>query len=185
MNNSDKRTKNEAGSRSGFLVLRTAFIYFAAALCLLTFSGFSQTSTANASSRSLKLYYVHTGERATITFKKNGRFDKAGLKKLNRFLRDWRRNEPTRMDPRLFDLLWEVYQRTGSNKAIHVLSAYRAPQTNAMLRSRSKGVAKKSQHILGKAMDFYIPGVPLKKLREIGLKLQIGGVGYYPRSGSP
>ncbi|MCO6185037.1 DUF882 domain-containing protein [Rhizobium sp. L1K21] len=148
-------------------------------------SGLAPNADANAANRSLKLYYVHTGERATITFKRNGKFDKAGLEKLNRFLRDWRRNEPTRMDPRLFDLIWEVYQRTGSNEYINVLSAYRAPQTNSMLRSRSKGVAKNSQHILGKAMDFYIPGVPLKTLREIGLKLQIGGVGYYPTSGSP
>lgn len=158
---------------------------FFAALCLLLLSGFAPNASANAANRSLKLYYLHTGERATITFKRNGKFDKAGLEKLNRFLRDWRRNEPTRMDPRLFDLIWEVYQRTGSHEYINVLSAYRAPQTNAMLRSRSKGVAKNSQHILGKAMDFFIPGVPLKKLREIGLKLQIGGVGFYPTSGSP
>ena len=63
---------------------------------------------------------------------------------------------------------------------IHVVCGYRSPQTNSMLRSRSKGVAKKSQHMLGKAMDFYIPGVKLKRLREIGLKMQGGGVGYYP-----
>jgi uncharacterized protein YcbK (DUF882 family) len=146
---------------------------------------FATTSTAQAETRSLKLYFVHTGERATITFKRNGRFDAEGLAKLNRFLRDWRRNEPTKMDPRLFDLIWNVYKNSGSSGYINVLCGYRSPGTNAMLRSRSKGVAEKSQHILGKAMDFYIPGVPLKTLREIGLKLQMGGVGYYPTSGSP
>ncbi len=169
----------------GLSKARAFVVYAMAALCLVFLTGLPSQSTANAANRSLKLYYVHTGERATITFKKNGKFDKSGLEKLNRFLRDWRRNEPTRMDPRLFDLIWEVYQRSGSRDYINVLSAYRAPATNAMLRSRSKGVAKNSQHILGKAMDFYIPGVSLKKLREIGLKLQVGGVGYYPTSGSP
>ena len=142
---------------------------------------------AQAETRSLKLYFVHTGERATITFKRNGKFDADGLAKLNRFLRDWRRNEPTKMDPRLFDLIWSVYQKSGSSDYINVLCGYRSPGTNEMLRNRSRhtGVAKESQHILGKAMDFYIPGVPLERLREIGLKLQMGGVGYYPTSGSP
>ena len=140
---------------------------------------------AHAETRSLKLYFVHTGEKAEIVFKRNGRFDQAGLQKINRFLRDWRRNEPTKMNPRLLDLVWGVYQATGSNNYINVVSAYRSPATNSMLRSRSKGVAKKSQHTLGNAMDFFIPGVPLKKLRDLGLKAQTGGVGYYPRSGSP
>lgn len=144
-------------------------------------------SQASAETRSLKLYYVHTGEKAEIVFKRNGRFDAQGLKKLNVFLRDWRRNEPTKMDPRLFDLVWQVYRSSGSSQYITVVSAYRSPATNAMLRSRSAntGVAKKSQHMLGRAMDFYIPGVPLAKLRGIGMRYQIGGVGYYPRSGSP
>ena len=140
---------------------------------------------ANAETRTLKLYFVHTKERAEITFKRNGRYDQAGLKKINNFLRDWRRNEPTKMDPRLLDLVWEAYRSVGARDYIHVVSAYRSPATNSMLRKRSKGVANKSQHMLGKAMDFYIPGVPLKKLRDAGLKMQTGGVGYYPRSGSP
>ena len=146
---------------------------------------FSLAQPAQAETRTLKLMFIHTGEKAEITFKRNGRYDQAGLKKLNQFLRDWRRNEPTKMDPRLFDLVWEAYRATGASGYIHVVSAYRSPATNSMLRSRSKGVAEKSQHMLGKAMDFYIPGVNLKKLRDAGLKAQAGGVGYYPRSGSP
>lgn len=142
-------------------------------------------SLAAAETRSLKLYYVHTGEKAEITFKKNGRYQSDGLKRLNVFLRDWRRNEPTKMDPRLFDLIWQVYRATGSNQYITVVSAYRSPATNNMLRARSSGVAKKSQHTLGRAMDFFIPGVPLAKLRSIAMRYQLGGVGYYPRSGSP
>ncbi|MBW3097853.1 DUF882 domain-containing protein [Pseudohoeflea sp. DP4N28-3] len=142
-------------------------------------------ATAQAETRSLKLYYTHTNERAEIVFKRNGRYDRAGLKKLNRFLRDWRRNEPTEMDPRLFDLIWEVYRQTGARDYVHVVSAYRSPATNEMLRRTRGGQAKKSQHMLGKAMDFYIPGVKLSKLRAVAMKLQGGGVGYYPKSGSP
>lgn len=153
---------------------------------MLTF-GFLTASqaTASAETRTLKLYYTHTGEKAEITFKRNGRYDAGGLKKLNQFLRDWRRNEPTKMDPRLFDVVWEAYRSAGGRDYIHVVSAYRSPATNSLLRSRSSGVAEKSQHMLGKAMDFFVPGVPLKKLRDAGLRVQAGGVGYYPRSGSP
>lgn len=142
-------------------------------------------SQAAAETRTLKLHFIHTGERAEITFKKNGRFLPEGLQKLNVFLRDWRRNEPTKMDPRLFDLVWQVYQNVGGRDYITVVSAYRSPATNSMLRSRTRGVAKSSQHTLGKAMDFFVPGVPLKKLRDTAMRYQIGGVGYYPTSGSP
>ncbi len=140
---------------------------------------------AFAETRTLKLYFVHTNERAEITFKRNGRFQQDGLNKLNRFLRDWRRNEPTKMDPRLFDLVWQIYDKVGGSDYIHVVSAYRSPATNSMLRSRSRGVARKSQHMLGKAMDWYLPGVKLATLRATALRFEAGGVGYYPRSGSP
>ena len=146
----------------------------------------SATATgAKAEIRSLKLYQLHTGEKAEIVYKRNGRYDPEGLHKINIILRDWRRNEPTRMDPKLLDLVWEAYRESGATDYIQVVCGYRSPATNALLRSRSRGVAKESQHMLGKAIDFYIPGVPLKKLRNIGLKMQGGGVGYYPNSGSP
>lgn len=155
----------------------------------LVFATFAFTimpvASAGAETRSLKLYFLHTGERDEITFKRNGKYISGGLKKINHFLRDWRRNEPTKMDPKLLDLIWEVYQETGSRQHIHVISAYRSLATNNLLRKRGRGVAKKSQHSLGKALDFFIPGVKLAKLREIGLKKGIGGVGYYPKSGSP
>jgi len=135
--------------------------------------------------RTLNLFYTNTGERAKITFRRNGRYDQGGLNQLNQFLRDWRRNEPTRMDPALFDLVWQVYQDVGASGPIHVVSAYRSPKTNAMLRSRSRAVAKESRHIKGQAMDFFIPGIPIEKLREAAMRRQVGGVGYYPTSRSP
>lgn len=142
-------------------------------------------ATAEARKRSLTLHNTHTGETQTITFKRNGRYIESGLRELNRFARDWRRNESTKMDPALFDLIWEVYQEVGARKPIYLVSGYRSPATNEMLRSRSRGVARNSRHTKGQAIDFYIPGVPIKKLREAALKRQAGGVGYYPTSGSP
>jgi uncharacterized protein YcbK (DUF882 family) len=149
--------------------------------------GSSTPSEAAGETRSLKLYFIHTGEKAVITYKRNGRFDPKGLEQLNRFLRDWRKNQPTKMDPRLFDLIWEVYRQSGSKDYINVVCGFRSPGTNAMLknRSRNSGVAEKSQHMLGKAMDFFIPDVKLATLRAIGMKMQVGGVGFYPKSGSP
>jgi uncharacterized protein YcbK (DUF882 family) len=146
---------------------------------------FAFISIASAEVRTLKIYHLHTHEKAEIAYKKDGRYLPEGLKKLDYILRDWRRNEEVKMDPRLFDLLWTVYQKTGSHDYINVVCGYRAPETNAMLRRRSRGVARESQHTRGKAIDFFIPGVPLEKLREIGLKIEVGGVGYYPTSGSP
>jgi len=170
-----------AGSFFGFFIKIMGFVGGVLVLSMLLIE------SAEAETRSLKLYYVHTNERAEIIFKKNGRYVASGLKKLNYFLRDWRRNEPTNMDPHLFDVLWQIYKESGARSYIHVVSAYRAPSTNNMLRLKSanSGVAKDSQHTLGKAMDFYIPDVKLERLRQIGLKLEAGGVGYYPKSGSP
>jgi len=146
---------------------------------------FAFICSASAEVRTLKIYHLHTHEKAEIAYKKDGRYLPDGLKKLDYILRDWRRNETVKIDPRLFDLLWTVYQQAGSHDYINVVCGYRAPETNSMLRRRSRGVARESQHTRGKAIDFFIPGVPLKKLREIGLKIEVGGVGYYPTSGSP
>ncbi len=159
----------------------------AVALAVSTPVFVSTPSEAGGETRSLKIYYVHTGEKAVITYKRNGKFDPRGLEQLNRILRDWRKNQPTKMNPRLFDLIWEVYRESGSHEFINVVCGFRSPDTNEMLRTRNAhtGVAKKSQHMLGNAMDFYIPDVKLAKLRELGMKLQTGGVGYYPTSGSP
>jgi uncharacterized protein YcbK (DUF882 family) len=142
-------------------------------------------ANAREKDRTLKLYFTHTGERGEFTYKRNGKFDPAALKKINHFLRDWRRNEPTKMDPRLLDIIWNVYREVGGREPIHVVSGYRSMKTNDMLRRRGRGAAKKSLHTRGQALDFFIPGVPVSKIRKAGLRLQRGGVGYYPKSGSP
>ena len=135
--------------------------------------------------RTLYLHHTHTGQTGKFTFKRNGKYDAQVLKQLNVFLADWRTKEPTKMDPALFDLLWSVYREVGGKQPINIVSSYRSPKTNAMLASKSSGVADNSQHMRGKAMDFFIPGVNLATLRAVAMKHQVGGVGYYPTSGSP
>ena len=161
-----------------------AWIAALAAACLLSVFAVAPTD-ALPEVLSLKLFNIHTQAQGTFVFKRNGVYDQAGLAQLNEFLRDWREDKPTHMDPQLFDLLYQVYQQSGSRDYIHVVCGFRSPDTNAMLRRRSKLVAQNSLHMQGKAMDFFIPDVALPKLRVIGLRLQVGGVGFYPTSGSP
>jgi uncharacterized protein YcbK (DUF882 family) len=156
-----------------------------ALLILILGSKALQNAVAEGDTRSITMHHLHTGEDINITYKRNGRYDEAALEKLNWFLRDWRRGEQTRMDPHLIDLVWEVQREAGANEPVQVVCGYRAPATNAMLRRRSGGVARFSEHMLGHALDFYIAGVSLEHLREVGLRLQRGGVGFYPTSGSP
>jgi uncharacterized protein YcbK (DUF882 family) len=158
-----------------------------ASLLLLVGAGSVHDATAENETRTLSFHHTHSGEDLTITFKRDGRYDEAALKQLNHFLRDWRTQDETVMDRHLFDILWEVYRDVDGKQPIQIISSYRSPATNAMLRRRSahSGVARFSQHMLGHAMDFYIPGVPLEQIRYAGLRLQRGGVGFYPTSGSP
>jgi uncharacterized protein YcbK (DUF882 family) len=154
-------------------------------LLLLAGAGSVHDATALNETRTLSFHHTHSGEDLTVTFKRDGRYDEDALRKLNHFLRDWRTQESTTMDRRLFDILWEVYRDVDGKQPINIISSYRSPATNAMLRRRSSGVARSSQHMLGHAMDFFIPGVPLEQIRYAGLRLQRGGVGFYPTSGSP
>ena len=142
-------------------------------------------ATALGETRTLSFHHTHSDEDLTVTFKRNGRYDEDALKKINHFLRDWRSQDQTTMDRHLFDILWEVYRDVDGKQPIQIISAYRSPATNAMLRRRSSGVARSSQHMNGQAMDFFIPGVALEQIRFAGLRLQRGGVGFYPTSGSP
>ncbi|WP_255608944.1 DUF882 domain-containing protein [Methylosinus sp. Sm6] len=146
---------------------------------------FTEDAVANGETRTLYLYHAHTQEQIAATYLVNGRYDESVLEKLNWFLRDWRRDEPAKMDPRLFDVVWQAYREAGASEPVHVVSAYRSPETNAMLRARSRAVARYSQHMLGKAMDTTMPGMSMSHIREIGMRMQRGGVGYYPHAGTP
>jgi uncharacterized protein YcbK (DUF882 family) len=177
--------KNGRLNTRGLFAARTGYSCGLAILIFLFGSRALQNAVAEGDTRSISMHHLHTGEDITITYKRDGRYDESALEKLNWFLRDWRRDEQTKMDPHLIDLVWEVQREASTQEPIQVVCGYRSPQTNAMLRRSSNGVARLSQHMLGHAMDFYIPGIPLEHLREIGLRLQRGGVGFYPESGSP
>ncbi|MGD9501130.1 MAG: DUF882 domain-containing protein [Methyloceanibacter sp.] len=135
--------------------------------------------------RTLSMYNIHTKETLTVTFKRDGKYDSAALKQLNTFMRDWRADQETKMDPALIDLIWTLHKQLGSHEPVHLVSAYRSAATNASLRRKGGGQAKKSQHILGKAADIHFPDVAVKTLRNSALVQEVGGVGYYPTSGVP
>jgi uncharacterized protein YcbK (DUF882 family) len=161
--------------------------YCCSIAALLVFFGSQnlQNARADGETRTISFHHIHTDEELTVTYKVNGRYDDEALRKIDNLLRDWRESKAIRMDPHLIDLLWEVHREVGSKEAIWIVCGFRSPETNAMLRRRSSGVAQFSQHMLGKAIDFYIPGVSLEQLREAGLRAQRGGVGFYPTSGAP
>ena len=135
------------------------------------------------SPRTLSLLNVNSKEELTVTFWSDGTYHRDALDQLNHFLRDSQNNQQTEMDPLLFDVLWHTMNVTGFHGTVEVLSAYRSPQTNAWLASVSRGVARDSQHMSGNAMDIRFPGVPVFKIRQAARSLQMGGVGFYPRSG--
>jgi uncharacterized protein YcbK (DUF882 family) len=150
---------------------------------------FLEASTHRAAAlgeaRTLSLYNIHTKETLTVTFKRDGQYDSEALKQLNTFMRDWRRDEETKMDPELIDHIWTLHAQLGSKEPVHLICGYRSAATNESLRRKGGGQAKRSQHIQGRAADIMFPDVPVKTLRNSALVQEWGGVGYYPTSGVP
>jgi len=135
------------------------------------------------SPRSLSLTNVNSSESLTVTYWSDGAYHRDALNQLNHFLRDSQSGDQTEMDPLVFDVLWHTMQQAGYNGTVEVLSAFRSAEHNAWLASVSRGVARDSQHMNGNAMDVRFPGVPVFKIRQAARSLQMGGVGFYPRSG--
>jgi len=142
---------------------------------------FARPSRA-AEPRALAFYHTHTGERLRVTYAANGSYLADALDEINHFLRDFRTGDVHPIDPQLLDILYELKQRAGGQGTFEIISAYRSPKTNEMLRSRSDGVAQRSLHMEGKAMDVRLVGARLDLLRDQALALEAGGVGYYPES---
>lgn len=138
---------------------------------------------ASAPERSLSFVHLHTGEKLRATFWAEGEYIDESLHALSRLLRDHRSGESHAMDKELFDLLFRLRESMDSSKPFHVISAYRSPDTNAMLSSKSNGVAKHSLHMQGKAMDIRLPGRDLHQLHKAARALRGGGVGLYAKSG--
>jgi uncharacterized protein YcbK (DUF882 family) len=132
--------------------------------------------------RSLSFENLHTGKRLDIVYSLDGRYIPEALGTLNAFMLDHYNGRVGKMDPRLFDLLHRLRTTIGFGQPIQVISAYRSPATNTMLRKKGNGgVAKKSMHTQGKAIDLRVQDVSLKDLRDAARRIKSGGVGYYPR----
>jgi uncharacterized protein YcbK (DUF882 family) len=132
--------------------------------------------------RRVRFRHLHTDERLDVVYYSHGRYRPEVLLKIDHFMRDWRENQAIRIDHRVIDFIFEVQTRLGAFGECQVLCGYRTPATNAMLRRRSRGVAKRSFHMFGKAIDMNLPTASLWRVRQTALGLERGGVGYYPRS---
>ncbi|HZD25004.1 MAG TPA: DUF882 domain-containing protein [Alphaproteobacteria bacterium] len=132
--------------------------------------------------RRLSFHHLHTGESSTVTYWADGTYVDEELRAVNHLLRDFRTGEVHAIDPGLLDLLYLTRRRIGSDRPFQIISGYRSPQTNRMLRRHSSGVAKHSLHMEGMAIDIHLPGTRLADLRKAAMSLKGGGVGYYPAS---
>jgi uncharacterized protein YcbK (DUF882 family) len=175
----DQRREHRVGRR-GFLGLGVA-----AAAAALSPTRVAAASINGAAERSLSFFHTHTGERLSCVYCLGGDYRARALEDINFILRDFRANEVKPIDPQLLDLLHELHGVLEVDQPFHIISGYRSPATNAMLRARGgaqSGVASGSLHMVGKAIDIRIPGVALDRLRQAARSLKRGGVGYYPSS---
>ena len=137
---------------------------------------------ARTESRALSFSHLHTNENLALVYARGEHYVPRALENLNHFLRDHYSGEVGVIDPQLFDLLHLVRRELGSQERFHVISGYRSPHTNETLRTtRGGGVARRSLHMDGKAIDVRLPGVALADLRDAAISLKAGGVGYYER----
>lgn len=130
----------------------------------------------------LSFYHTHTGKKLEVTYSRGGEYMDPALDEINDFLADFRTGDTTSIDPELLDLIYDIRESLGSSGTYEVISAFRSPKTNEMLRKQGGGVAKNSQHLLGKAIDVRLDDVDLPKFRDAALAMQRGGVGYYETS---
>jgi uncharacterized protein YcbK (DUF882 family) len=182
------RGKRAAGHRTGEdgLLTRTRVLLAAAGVAaLLAGAGLTRAIAGPPDTRTISLRNIHTDETLTVEYMRRGQHVAEAMKQINWIMRDWRKDETTRIDPELIDLLWEVHSELGSKAPINIISAFRSRATNDMLRKTVGGQAAESRHILGQAADVQFPDIPLKQLRYSALIRERGGVGYYPTSGTP
>ncbi len=167
-------------SRRKFLFLASSFVTIAATPSFVS-STLSKTGP-RFSSRKLDLYNIHSGEEFQGIYWREGHYDEKALAQLARLLRDRRNNEQHAIDARLFDVLHRLQSTLGTQDPYQVICGYRSKITNAALHKKSKGVAKKSLHVQGKAIDLRLERTALKDLCHAACSLKAGGVGYYPKS---
>ncbi len=139
-------------------------------------------SSKGRGEKNLAFYHTHTRECLDITYSRNGRHDPKALQQINKYLRDFRTGEVYPIDPEVLDILWQIQQDIGCDSTYEIISGYRSPKTNEKLRNRSGGVAKRSLHMQGKALDIRLTGKKTRVVRDCAIALEAGGVGYYAKS---
>ena len=144
-------------------------------LCLSASAEGGQSATG----RTLSFYNTHTHERLTVTYKNGDAYVAEAMDKISLILRDHRTGDIHPIDPQLMDFLYDLLTAVGNHGEVHIISGYRSPKTNQKLRGRSKGVAARSLHMKGKALDFRLPGTDTAVLRDTARSMKRGGVGYY------
>jgi uncharacterized protein YcbK (DUF882 family) len=170
-------------SKSVSLNRRKLLTGLGCATATLAFPGLAVSAYRKpAQARHLAFDNLHTGEKLSLTYYENGFYVADALKEINYLLRDHRSGDVHRMDPQLIDLLYGLQAKLGTTKPFQIISGYRSPATNAKLRKESNGVAKKSMHMLGKAMDIRLEGVDSAWVKKAAIAMQRGGVGYYQAS---
>jgi len=162
--------------------IRNVVVSTVLASALLVGLGGQVSGAAVAEQRQLSFYHTHTQRNLQVIYAVDGEYVDSALAEINTFLADFRNGEQLVIDPALLDLIYDVRESLGGGGAFEVISAYRSPATNEMLRSKSSGVAKNSQHLLGNAIDVRLRGVSTTDLRDAAISLQRGGVGYYKKS---
>lgn len=155
-------------------------------LCLTAALGFWMPSLAEASNvvqgREVNIINPHTGEKFVGEYWYNGKYLPDAFGAIKTLMRDHRTDERFPIDPRLIDVLYVMRSRIGNSTPFNIISGYRSPATNAMLRRTTEGVARNSLHMSGQAADMRLPGTRLSSLRDTAIKLHAGGVGFYPSS---
>ena len=166
------------GSREG----RRGFLRGLAGLSAVAVAAPARLLADTRGERVLSFAHTHTSERLTVPYFDDGAYLSEGLARLNRLLRDHRSGEEHPIDTALFDFLNDLRLATGTHEPFQVISGYRSPKTNAKLRSAGRGVAKRSLHMDGRAIDVRLADVKSSVLRDAALELKRGGVGYYRAS---
>ncbi len=177
MPNKPEQNKNIELSRRGFLASITGV-----AITLTAPGVIASTTPVGGDDRELSFYNTHTGEKLSATFWSDGKYLDDGVEEISWLLRDHRAGVASPMDPKLLDLLHQLQTKVEHQGEFHVISGYRSPATNEMLTRSSSGVAKRSYHMLGKAIDVRMPGFDSSQLQKAAISLKGGGVGYYARS---
>lgn len=172
---------NAGANRQSHSLTRRTFVKFGAMSAVAALLP-RPLPAAAAGEKSLAFFNTHTGERLRAVYWAAGRYVSDSLRRIDYVLRDPRTDEVHEIDPRLLDLLFAIGKEIDAVGPFHVISGYRSAKSNALLRSRSTGVAQNSLHLVGKAIDVRLPGRNTRELQQVAVALRRGGVGYYPKS---